>query len=491
MACTRPLLQKFEAGYTAGAKAINPNIKVQVKYLTQPPDFSGFNDPAKGKTAAQGMFDAAAPTSSTHAAGGSGSGVFKAAKAAGKLAIGVDSDQYLTASADVKDVILTSMLKRVDVAVYDFIKSAVDGSPLTGVQTFDLKKDGVGYSTSNPAVQPYTAKADAAASSRSSPARSRFPTDAVTDRPRSCSTGPGPDAIASGPGPFRRRAVPPDAREEAGHQHPTTQSAAAPAVELRGITKRFPGVVANHDIDLAVRRGHRARHRRRERRRQVDADEDPLRHAQAGRGHDRHRRRAGGHCTRPADAIARGIGMVHQHFMLADNLTVLENIVLGQRARRRAAGSTSRPPARRIDEIGRPATASTSTRTPCVEDLGVGERQRVEILKVLYRGARILILDEPTAVLVPQEVDELFDTLRELKAEGLTIIFISHKLDEVLSVADEITVIRRGTTVATVDPADGHRPAARRADGRQRAALAGDRASPRSPTSPVLDGRAA
>ncbi|HEY8652451.1 MAG TPA: ATP-binding cassette domain-containing protein, partial [Dermatophilaceae bacterium] len=87
-----------------------------------------------------------------------------------------------------------------------------------------------------------------------------------------------------------------------------------------------------------------------------------------------------------------------------------------------------------------------------VADLGVGRRQRVEILKVLYRGATILILDEPTAVLVPQEVDELFDNLRELKSEGLTVIFISHKLDEVLSVADTITVIRRGTTVATVDP---------------------------------------
>ena len=93
-----------------------------------------------------------------------------------------------------------------------------------------------------------------------------------------------------------------------------------------------------------------------------------------------------------------------------------------------------------------------------VEELGVGARQRVEILKVLYRGAKILILDEPTAVLVPQEVDELFDNLRELKSEGLTVIFISHKLDEVLSVADEITVIRRGTTVATVDPGSRDAP---------------------------------
>jgi simple sugar transport system ATP-binding protein len=106
---------------------------------------------------------------------------------------------------------------------------------------------------------------------------------------------------------------------------------------------------------------------------------------------------------------------------------------------------------RKIKEIGDSYGIDIDPDT-MVEDLGVGERQRVEILKVLYRGAKILILDEPTAVLVPQEVDELFDNLRELKSEGLTVIFISHKLDEVLKVADEITVIRRGTTVDTVDP---------------------------------------
>ena len=146
--------------------------------------------------------------------------------------------------------------------------------------------------------------------------------------------------------------------------------------------------------------------------------------------------------------------MVYQHFMLADNLTVLENVVLG---------------AEKLHGIGAPARAEISEISDAyglgvepdelVEDLGVGDRQRVEILKVLYRGARIVILDEPTAVLVPQEVDELFDNLRELKAEGLTVIFISHKLDEVLSVADEITVIRRGTTVGTVDPRTTSPPA--------------------------------
>ncbi|MDQ3476343.1 MAG: ABC transporter ATP-binding protein, partial [Actinomycetota bacterium] len=151
--------------------------------------------------------------------------------------------------------------------------------------------------------------------------------------------------------------------------------------------------------------------------------------------------------TSPHDAIDRGVGMVFQHFMLADNLTVLENVVLGAE-KLHGIGDAARNRIRELSE----SYGLDLDPDVLVEDLGVGDRQRVEIAKVLYRGARILILDEPTAVLVPQEVDELFDNLRELKSEGLTVIFISHKLDEVLSVADEITVIRRGSTVATVDP---------------------------------------
>ncbi|GLU47836.1 ABC transporter ATP-binding protein [Nocardiopsis ansamitocini] len=230
--------------------------------------------------------------------------------------------------------------------------------------------------------------------------------------------------------------------------HPGDGAAPPAAVELHGITKRFPGVVANHDINIAVGAG--------------------TVHAIVGENgagkstlmktlYGMHQPDEGTiaiagstvQLNSPSEAIKQGIGMVHQHFMLADNLTVLENVVLG---------------AEHLHGIGAKARA-TITRLSAqyglgvepgrlMEDLGVGDRQRVEILKVLYRGARIIILDEPTAVLVPQEVDELFDNLRELKQEGLTVIFISHKLDEVLSVADDITVIRRGTTVATVDPAN-------------------------------------
>jgi simple sugar transport system ATP-binding protein len=221
-----------------------------------------------------------------------------------------------------------------------------------------------------------------------------------------------------------------------------------PSVELSGITKRFPGVVANRDVNIKAQAGH------------VHAIVGEngagkstlmnilygLLRPDEGTIHIDGREVS---FASPSDAIAAGIGMVHQHFKLADNFTVLENVVLGAEPTR--GGRLDFDAARqRITEISQRYGLEVET-DALVEELGVGDRQRVEILKVLYRGARILILDEPTAVLVPQEVDELFDALRELKGEGLTVIFISHKLDEVLSVADEITVIRRGTTVTTVE----------------------------------------
>jgi basic membrane protein A and related proteins len=142
-----PLIEKFQAGYEAGAKAANPDVTVDVTYLSQPPDFSGFGDPAKGKTAAQGMFDNGADIV-YHAAGGSGGGVFEAAQEAGGLAIGVDSDQYNTADPSVQDVILTSMLKNVDVAVYNYLEEVDGGTFPSGENVYDLSVDGVGYSTS-------------------------------------------------------------------------------------------------------------------------------------------------------------------------------------------------------------------------------------------------------------------------------------------------------------------------------------------------------
>jgi general nucleoside transport system ATP-binding protein len=222
-------------------------------------------------------------------------------------------------------------------------------------------------------------------------------------------------------------------------------------VELRGITKRFPGVVANHAIDIVVRRGdvHAIVG-------ENGAGKSTLMKILYGMYKPDEGTVAvdGKQVTfsSPADAIAAGIGMVHQHFMLADNLTVLENIVLGSEPTRGVMLDT-RAARAHIKEIS-DSYGLDIRPDRLVEDLGVGDRQRVEICKVLFRGARILILDEPTAVLVPQEVADLFRNLRELTSEGLTVLFISHKLDEVLAVADEITVIRRGTTVKTVHPHD-------------------------------------
>lgn len=218
------------------------------------------------------------------------------------------------------------------------------------------------------------------------------------------------------------------------------------AVELNGITKRFPGVVANKDIALSVRRGtiHAIVG-------ENGAGKSTLMKILYGvQPPDEGTIAINGSLVTmksPTDAINSGIGMVFQHFMLADNFTVLENVVLGAE-KLHGIGDAARD---RIRQISSDYGMNVDP-DDLVADLGVGARQRIEILKVLYRGAKILILDEPTAVLVPQEVTELFDHLRELKSEGLTVIFISHKLDEVLSVADDITVIRRGTTVAAVDP---------------------------------------
>jgi simple sugar transport system ATP-binding protein len=222
----------------------------------------------------------------------------------------------------------------------------------------------------------------------------------------------------------------------------------AEAIELHGIGKRFPGVIANHDIDITIR--HATIHALVG---ENGAGKSTLMKILYGvqKPDDGTITVNGTKVTfsTPADAIAAGIGMVFQHFMLADNLTVLENVTLGAE-KLHGIGDGART---EILEISRRYGFDLDP-DELVETLGVGERQRVEILKVLYRGAKIIILDEPTAVLVPQEVDALFDNLRQLRDQGHTLIFISHKLDEVLAVADDITVIRRGTTVASVKPKD-------------------------------------
>ncbi len=222
----------------------------------------------------------------------------------------------------------------------------------------------------------------------------------------------------------------------------------AAAIELVGITKRFPGVIANDNVNLTVQKGeiHAICG-------ENGAGKSTLMKILYGmQPADEGTMSVYGeevNFSSPTDAIDKGIGMVHQHFMLADNLTVLENVILGAEPTngvRIDFGSARKKLQAVANEYGLNVDLDE-----LVETLEVGERQRVEIIKVLYRDAEILILDEPTAVLVPQEVEALFENMRELKAGGATILFIDHKLDEVLEISDRITVIRHGKTVATLD----------------------------------------
>jgi simple sugar transport system ATP-binding protein len=230
-------------------------------------------------------------------------------------------------------------------------------------------------------------------------------------------------------------------------------SEAPPVLEMRGITKRFPtGTLANDAIDLEVRKG-----------------EIHALLGENGAGKSTLMNILYGLVTPdageihidgqpvtirdPADAIARGIGMVHQHFMLIPVLSVAENVVLGQEIVRAGGILDLSEAAARISLLAKKIGFDIDPSAK-IEELSVGQQQRVEILKAIYRNARILVLDEPTAVLTPQETREIFEVLRRLRADGASIIFISHKLDEVLEIADRITVIRRGKVVGSRRPTE-------------------------------------
>jgi simple sugar transport system ATP-binding protein len=225
----------------------------------------------------------------------------------------------------------------------------------------------------------------------------------------------------------------------------------APVLELRGITKRFPGVLANDKITLTLEPGeiHALLG-------ENGAGKTTLMNILYGLyAPDEGEIIVRGtpvRITSPTDAIARGIGMVHQHFMLIPVFTVTENVMLGQETMRGGIFLDRKTAATRVQEISDQYGLAVEANA-YVKDLPVGVQQRVEIVKLLYRSADILILDEPTAVLTPQEADELFKIMRTLAQQGKSIIFITHKLREVLDVADRITVIRRGAVVGETRPA--------------------------------------
>lgn len=248
-----------------------------------------------------------------------------------------------------------------------------------------------------------------------------------------------PDSSSASPRPSGGR------NEEGPNADGSSKDGPLPAIELRDITKRFGSVLANNRISLRVAPG---------------TIHGIVGENGAGKStlmsilYGYYRADSGdillsGRATRirnTAEAIAAGIGMVHQHFMLVDTFTVLENVVLGAEGGAMLAGARANGRAALLELASNYGLSVDPD--ALVGDLPVGIRQRVEILKALFRGARILVLDEPTGVLTPQEADALFDVLRALRAQGVTILMITHKLREIMAITDEVSVMRHGEVVA-------------------------------------------
>ncbi len=425
-----PPVLAYINGYRNGAASVNPDIEVIVQYAED------FNDPAKGEAAANAMIQQDADVI-FQVAGLTGAGALRAACAADIWGIGVDVDQHASLP-DAAECIITSAEKKLENAVSQAIQRYAEEGPQGGAENGNFfnnaQNEGIGlseFTNLDPVPEGLQEAVDEALAKLKD--GSLNPCEPIA-----------PTRQRVGPLSYRHVPAPPGSA--------MTEATSPPILEMRGITKRFPGTVANDRIDLEVRAGevHALLG-------ENGAGKSTLMNILYGLiGPDEGEIVLDGQPVEirdPADAIQRGIGMVHQHFMLVPVLTVAENVILGQETVG-AAGMLDLPEAeRRIRTLAEQLGFRVDPRAR-IDQLSVGQQQRVEILKALYRGARLLVLDEPTAVLTPQETQEIFAVLARLKAEGTSIVFISHKLDEVLAIADRITVIRRGRVVGTRLPSE-------------------------------------
>ena len=395
-----PPVDGYIAGYQAGAKAANPDIKTLNAYSQD------FVDQAKCKELALNQI-AEGSQVVFQVAGACGLGALDAAKEKGVQGIGVDADQAYLGDYD-HDVGAEEDRRG---RLHD--RQGGPGRLVQGRHRHDLRRQ-VG--------------------------RRRVRQD---ERRRRQVRGPGRRAAGEDQG---RR----DRHPGRGHGQLTDQPTPL-ALELKGVTKRFGALTANDSVDFDLRRGevHALLG-------ENGAGKSTLMNVlygllQPDEG-EVHLRGEPVHIGSPREAIGMRIGMVHQHFMLIPVMTVAENVVLASEPRKGVMLDRTAAE-RRVRELSERFGLSVDPRA-YVEDIGVGQQQRVEILRVLHRGADILILDEPTAVLTAQEIEELFAVLRALTAEGVSVIFISHKLREVLEIADRVTVLRRGKKIDTV-PTEG------------------------------------
>ena len=434
-----PPVQKFNWGFQQGVDYANENLGTAITIAAENVVYQGsFDNVAAGQQLAAQMFDKGIDAIFC-AAGGVGVGAINEAKARAKSGeevwiIGVDVDQYAEGIYEGdKSIILTSAMKRIDRAAYDMIEAKLNGTfPGGQTLTLDATNGGVSIPDENPNL---SSDVEAKVAEVSDMLKAGDITVLAEQGELIKLTN------LPNPGRFIRNA-PFFLFTEAAMEH---------VVEMLNIRKEFPGIVANDNVSIDLRKGEILALLG-----ENGAGKSTLMSILFGlykpdRGSIRIRGEEE-HISNPTQANDLGIGMVHQHFKLVHNFTITENIVLGLEPKKGLAMDLASAAAR-IRELSEHYGLNVDP-DAVIEDVSVGMQQRVEILKMLYRNAEVLIFDEPTSVLTPQEIQDLIQIMRNLIEEGKSIILITHKLKEIKAIADRCTVIRRGKVIGTVEVAD-------------------------------------